>query len=484
MNGMSDATDGRGEGTSGATQPGHSGRGPLVGQQDRSVAAAREAFAAGQDDARGIRPEIVLSWHRCRDQYRVDPSLSLAPPAPDYGGESLDRDVIFTKLGGLGAMMAREVSALDAVVTVTDGGGRLLASWGDPPVLHRAAESNLAPWAAWSEEASGTNGMGTALEGNGPIMVQGAEHWCEGFQHWSCLGISIPDVVGGEPLAALNVSCWNRILPERASSWLSEAVRSIQSDLRQRACQNGAKLTAAFADAVVNRNGATAVFDAGGRIVTANKEACYLLGIPSHTQAVDPAHRDQPQIPALMHLVRRAVEQAKQDSKWLGSTQVYSPFIDGFIPVTLHPVQSGANVIGMIVYLGVAEGDLLPLLPARKVESHPVLPVRIVAQRDTGFVLLAPSDIRFAESNRDTVWLMTDQGRLRAAAEGLDNLEEELRDEGFLRVHRCFLVNLSRVREIERPFKGTLWLITDSRSRECIPVSRRRVPILRTLLHL
>ena len=36
----------------------------------------------------------------------------------------------------------------------------------------------MAPWSCWSEWATGTNGMGTALEAPGPVLISGPEHWC------------------------------------------------------------------------------------------------------------------------------------------------------------------------------------------------------------------------------------------------------------------------------------------------------------------
>jgi DNA-binding LytR/AlgR family response regulator len=97
-------------------------------------------------------------------------------------------------------------------------------------------------------------------------------------------------------------------------------------------------------------------------------------------------------------------------------------------------------------------------------------------------VVLAPSEIRFAEADRNTVWLSTDRGRLQAAVRGLDNVDEALRAYGFCRVHRRFLVNLRRVLELERGGKGELFLITDPRVPELIPVSRRHAPEVRRLL--
>ncbi|MDR7304574.1 hypothetical protein [Haloactinomyces albus] len=50
-----------------------------------TVYGAWERFVRGEDDVRGVRPEVALSWQRCRDRYRVDPYLAEANPAPTRG---------------------------------------------------------------------------------------------------------------------------------------------------------------------------------------------------------------------------------------------------------------------------------------------------------------------------------------------------------------------------------------------------------------
>lgn len=65
---------------------------------------------------------------------------------------------------------------------------------------------------------------------------------------------------------------------------------------------------------------------------------------------------------------------------------------------------------------------------------------------------------------------------------GLDNLDKALAGQGFFRVHRRLLVNLRRVKEVERGVKGDLMLITEPRGPEFVPVSRRHAPELRRLL--
>ena len=72
--------------------------------------------------------------------------------------------------------------------------------------------------------------------------------------------------------------------------------------------------------------------------------------------------------------------------------------------------------------------------------------------------------------------LATVQGRLRAASAVLDKLEGELGDAGFLRVHRQYVVNVSRIREAGRPCKDEMFLIMDDHANTMVPVSRWNAP--------
>src|SRR5436190_9257938 len=87
-----------------------------------SVYAAWERFVQGDDHVRGVRPEVAISWHRCREKYRVDPHLTKAPKAVAEVDHALEHDVIFAELGGLAVSAALEVENLNGLVTVTDAG--------------------------------------------------------------------------------------------------------------------------------------------------------------------------------------------------------------------------------------------------------------------------------------------------------------------------------------------------------------------------
>ena len=88
-------------------------------------------------------------------------------------------------------------------------------------------------------------------------------------------------------------------------------------------------------------------------------------------------------------------------------------------------------------------------------------PARIVGVSGERMVLLRRAEVRFAEADGNDVWLVTDEGRLHAAVHGIDKLEEELTGNDFLRVHRRYIVNLSRVRAVDRGQRGELSLIME-----------------------
>ncbi|HEX3753427.1 MAG TPA: LytTR family transcriptional regulator DNA-binding domain-containing protein, partial [Streptosporangiaceae bacterium] len=369
--------------------------------------------------------------------------------------------------------------------------GRILAVWGSRRIQHLAAESNLAPWSTWSEWACGTNGMGTALESHRPVMVCGPEHWCQGFDPWSCAGVAIRDVVTDDPLAVLNISCWQRPLPDSVLPWLRRVSAATEAKLRQRAHHSGTLLAAAFANARLSPAIPLAVVDPAGNVVLANSEAAVLIGTPADVPAFAPTQRWASQVPALPQLTRRVIERARQDPAWTGSTQVFVPFLGAPVPVVARPVLTGTQVIGALLAFtsadpgpGLAVTAAEPAAPLAGPGPGRLLLSRVVAVRDDRWVLLDPREIRFAEADRNNVWLTSDQGRLLAAARSLDQLEHQLTDKGFLRVHRRFLVNLGRVREVEQGFKGTLYLATDVQAREVVPVSRRHAPQLRQVLGL
>jgi sigma-54 dependent transcriptional regulator, acetoin dehydrogenase operon transcriptional activator AcoR len=312
------------------------------------------------------------------------------------------------------------------------------------------------------------------------VVISGPEHWCTGFHEWVCAGVAVRDAVTRDPVAVLDVSTWRTGLPPQAAAWLSKSVGGARAILRQRACDSGAELAAAFARTQARSGQALAALDASGRVVIADEGASLFLGVPARVPALDPAVRWQPGL-NLGHLARHAIKRARHDHGWVGSTQIATELGSEPCRITLRPIFLADQPIGTLVVFGSEHGD-----PIEHDRTEPALspPPRIVGVTGERMVLLHRPEVRFAEADGNDVWLVTDEGRLQAAVRGIDRLEEELAGGEFLRVHRRYLVNLSCVRAVDRGPRGELSLIMDRAAAEAVPVSRRNIPAVRRALGL
>ncbi|MGH7611840.1 MAG: LytR/AlgR family response regulator transcription factor [Candidatus Dormibacteria bacterium] len=115
-------------------------------------------------------------------------------------------------------------------------------------------------------------------------------------------------------------------------------------------------------------------------------------------------------------------------------------------------------------------------------EGRPISERLAVTHR--GQILMLPlQDIRVAEVDGDRVALITHQGRYLARLR-LRDLEGRLSRQGFLRVHRHYLVNLNHVTEVECFVNSTYLLRVQGLADLPVPVSRRHGAELRLALGL
>ena len=112
-------------------------------------------------------------------------------------------------------------------------------------------------------------------------------------------------------------------------------------------------------------------------------------------------------------------------------------------------------------------------------ERHPSPTRDVIAVHDLrarGMRLLARSSILYVKAHGDYVRVYADSGRylLRSS---LTDVERRFTPHGFLRVHRQYLVNLTRAVEIRAQLNGTAVMRFENGGE--IPVARRHVPELR-----
>lgn len=165
----------------------------------QTVLAARRHFIEGgilADDL--VPPPILRSWERCATlgmemQARPRIEAMSAPEMRDLRErcEALRR-ICRPEIEALHA----DAQATESIVILTDAEGLVIDTVGSVDFAEHAARVALRPGVHWSEAATGTNAIGTALVERRPIAVHGAEHFFEMHRILSCAAVPILDPHG------------------------------------------------------------------------------------------------------------------------------------------------------------------------------------------------------------------------------------------------------------------------------------------------
>jgi hypothetical protein len=440
----------------------------------------RERFLAGEDVSGGVRPDVLLSWYRCRDDYKVDPYQERAPSAREReASQLLEEKVVVSELAGVAKSIEPDVEGIGGLVAVTDARGGILVAWGDRDTLRQADNANLTARFTWSEQGAGTNGMGTALMSDGPIMIRGPEHWCAGFHEWDCAGVAIRDPVTRTPLGALDVSSPKAPLPTSVLTWLRKAQQTIESGLRDRAVRTLRDLAAIYWEEERTVRGPLAAADTGGRLLLANSDAREYFGVVRPDRPRDLAV-DAPQLHAAL---REAVDRAHGGGRWTGVASLMLPGRAEPVPIAFRPAMKSHRLVGILLGAPGHEADGEALSAGDQLLAPPA-PGRLVGLQGERMVLVSAEEIRYAEADGSYVWLDTDRGRLRVPERGMAALEQRLASHGFLRVHRHYLVNPRRVKEMAPGPNSSMCLVLDVPAAPPVPVARRRAAEVRRFLAL
>jgi len=106
---------------------------------------------------------------------------------------------------------------------------------------------------------------------------------------------------------------------------------------------------------------------------------------------------------------------------------------------------------------------------------------RIPVEKHGKTILIAESDIFYAFSEQDYIYIKTYCDKL-VIRFTLKELEARLNPKCFFRTHRCYLVNLYKVKEIVPFFNSTYNLVVDDEEQSKVPVSRAQAKKLRKII--
>lgn len=449
--------------------------GPAVSDAARRRAAtlaAWEHFVGGDDEpaAAALPPAILLSWRRCRDVHDLDPVHPISREHRQHGRATPRHDGIHARLGAVAAAIVQDVGG--CLATVTDADARILASWRARGLGEHATDGRFEPQVRWSESVGGTNGMGTALLLSQPIAVRGPEHWRQDMHEWNCLGLAVHDPVTARPVGALNVSARAEERVTGLAARLFAELDTARRHLRHLALRDAMAVAERFSAEDTRRPGNVLGLDLAGNVIAASEDVRRAVDGISAGFLLEAASRRGATFAPLRVVAEDSFEKVLADPSWHGTAVIGPPLSEDPQAYAVTPVPGPTGLAGWVLSNHRASSGSGSILDAGGYRSTPA-PERIAALAGDSVLLLDPNEVRFAEANRHIVWLMTDCGRFQAATRGMDNVEHELGRYGFIRVHRSFLVNLSRVRRVLHKGSGLIALSTDHHPAESIPVSRR-----------
>src|SRR3984957_232338 len=253
-------------------------------------------FVRGASD----RPEhsmvssaIGASWRRCMIDYALDPGRVQDPFVLE--GHVLKEyrnrhehllQVASAEIDWLYAHIAMSGCAL----LLTDAGGIVLYEKVDPTILEIFRKAGLQLGADWSEVRQGTNGMGTCIAENRPIIVHRDDHFRSSHIGLSCTAAPIHDP-DGSLVAVLDASTLNaqgtRDTQTHVMALVHLSAKLIEKCLFLRHFQRGSVLRFHARPEFVNlqHDGALALAS-DATVIAADEMAMRLLGVGQRSELI------------------------------------------------------------------------------------------------------------------------------------------------------------------------------------------------------
>jgi transcriptional regulator of acetoin/glycerol metabolism len=167
-----------------------------------------------------VRSVVYESWSRCL-QSGVNPHRRAThiPLKDDEIKDILQHSRLCEFSFPILQALSSEMRETGHLVTLCDAKGRILFLDGDRTVVRKAERMNFVLGSDWSEQAIGTNAIGTCLEVGRPVQIFAAEHFCVGVHDWTCSSAPIRDPISGEILGIVDVTgLWRDSQPHTLST--------------------------------------------------------------------------------------------------------------------------------------------------------------------------------------------------------------------------------------------------------------------------
>jgi hypothetical protein len=236
----------------------------------RLLRCAHEVTLSGRGRPAVVRDVIAQSWSRCLEA-GVDP----ARPAPRMLGDDetrlrLDADPLATVVPLLRGLFAEVAQDARHLAVLGDVEGLLLWAEGHPSMVEAASDPNFLPGCLCSEQAVGTNAIGTTLVVDRAVQVFSAEHFNRLLHGWATSAAPIHDPETSRLLGAVALAGSFRRAHPHTLALVTAAARLAEAQLAEDQAKRDRALQARYLDLVARaRPGRSALVKRDGRVLAA-----------------------------------------------------------------------------------------------------------------------------------------------------------------------------------------------------------------------
>ena len=239
---------------------------------------------------RGGRPAIDVdqwvldSWHRCIEDYHLDPEhfgeLEIVDKAALLERRESCCDLVEIAKGEM-TNLYQQVAGSGYSILLSDPEGVVLNYVGDPLFTTAAASTGMQTGAVWAERSQGTNGIGTCLAEKRPLVIHKHEHFYTKNTRLTCSAAPIFDPTG-KLAGVLDASSESHLGQQHTMVLVNMSTQLIENRLFTCRMRDQYILRFHSRPEFVGTLGEGAIaFDGAGKIRAANRSALFQLGLPS-----------------------------------------------------------------------------------------------------------------------------------------------------------------------------------------------------------
>ncbi|HEX2073213.1 MAG TPA: GAF domain-containing protein [Geodermatophilus sp.] len=203
-----------------------------LSQHARVLVRVHDAVLGGGRPPVRPRGVVARSWSRVL-ALGLDPAGANARDGLPFAqvAERRRRSPLSSVIDELRQVLGSVADASPFLMVVTDADGVILWREGSAAVRRRADLLGFSEGARWTEQAVGTNAIGTALAEAAPVQLFSAEHFEQAQHPWYCTAAPIHHPCTGELLGVVDVSGPALTLHPVIAALVETAVRLAESRL-------------------------------------------------------------------------------------------------------------------------------------------------------------------------------------------------------------------------------------------------------------